>query len=153
MNILNLREAQQFVPIVADRLWQAWWRDNGSALADVEQALGEVLAAPAFPFTLVATVDDRFAGTVTAIASDMDDRPQYSPWIAALWVEPERRGSGIAQALVQQALQTLFDQGNSAVYLCAEPGLRRFYLADSWQLLEERAGTAELDIFVRRQLA
>ena len=151
MDITNLRDAPGCVPIVVDRLWHAWWKAYGAERAEVEEAIAEVLAAPTFPFTLVATLDGQFAGTVTA--SDMDERPQYSPWIAALWVEPEQRRSGIARTLMQAGLQLLFDQGNQQVYLCARPELRAYYLADGWQLLEQQVGEAEMDIFIRRQLA
>ncbi|HTM79242.1 MAG TPA: GNAT family N-acetyltransferase, partial [Devosia sp.] len=87
MSIVNLRDVPHMRAVVADRIWRAWWQPDGAALADVEQALGAVLDAHGFPFNLVATEDDKFLGTVTAIASDLAARPDLSPWIAALWVE------------------------------------------------------------------
>ncbi|MEJ7011468.1 GNAT family N-acetyltransferase [Sinorhizobium meliloti] len=35
------------------------------------------------------------------IENDLDDRPQYTPWIAALWVEPDMRRRGIAAKLME----------------------------------------------------
>ncbi|MGH0283482.1 GNAT family N-acetyltransferase [Sinorhizobium meliloti] len=37
------------------------------------------------------------------IENDLDDRPQYTPWIAALWVEPDMRRRGIAAKLMEAA--------------------------------------------------
>lgn len=149
LQILNLRDAQQFIPDIADRLWHAWWRHDGHPPSAVVDALNEVVAAPAFPFTLVALRDGVFAGTVTAIASDMDERPELGPWIAALWVEPACRGTGIARTLVEQATATMFAQGHPQVYLYAIPPLQPFYLGMGWTLREERFGKMGVDIYSR----
>jgi predicted N-acetyltransferase YhbS len=147
MRILNLNDAPEFKPIVVDRIWQAFWRPYGAALSDVETALADVLASGAFPFSLVASDGDQFTGTVTAIVSDLDARPQFSPWIAALWVEPDRRGQGIAEALVNAATARLFDQGMSPVYLCAKRPMRGFYQRLNWGLIEQDIGPDGLDVF------
>tara|TARA_R110002020_G_scaffold215074_1_gene422192 strand:- start:1598 stop:2083 length:486 start_codon:yes stop_codon:yes gene_type:complete len=150
LQILNLREAPQFIPDIADRLWHAWWRHDGHPPSAVVDALNEVVAAADFPFTLVALQDGAFAGTVTAIASDLDERPELGPWIAALWVEPACRGTGIARTLVEQATATMFAQGHRHVYLYAMPQLQPFYLGMGWNLREERFGKMGIDIY-RRQ--
>lgn len=147
MKILDLNNAAEFKPVVADRIWQAFWRPYGAALTDVETALADVLAGGAFPFSLVATDGDQFTGTVTAIASDLDARPLLSPWIAALWVEPDRRGQGIAEALVDAATARLFGKGMSPVYLCAKPHMRGFYQRLNWGLIEQDVGPDGLDVF------
>jgi hypothetical protein len=97
MIIEDLRQHLVFRPLVADRIWRAWWEPSGATLADVEDALGAVIAAESFPFTLVALCGDRFVGTVTAIQSDIAARPDLGPCIAALWVEPEMRGRNAGQ--------------------------------------------------------
>ena len=136
-------------PIVADRIWQAFWKQSGAVLADVDAALYAVLAAERFPFTLIAKSDARFLGTVTAIESDIADRPQLGPCIAALWVEPEARGKGIGRALVDVALGRLADAGKSQAYLPARPHLLGYYSARGWQLLERGVGADDLDVFWR----
>ncbi|MET3896177.1 GNAT superfamily N-acetyltransferase [Devosia sp. UYZn731] len=149
LDIVNLRDARQFFPEVADRIWRAWSEPNGEPLAEVEQELSEVVAATDFPFTLVAVSDGVFAGTVTAIASDLDERPELTPWVAALWVDPEFRRAGLAKALVERAVSTMFGQGHPQVYLYAIPSLRAFYLGLGWTLLEERFGKYVIDIYIR----
>jgi predicted N-acetyltransferase YhbS len=148
-DIVNLRDAPQFFPQVADRIWRAWWEPGGTTLAELEGKLSEVAAATDFPFTLVATADDGFVGTVTAIASDLDERPDLTPWIAALWVEPDFRRTGVARKLVESATQAMFDQDHPQVYLYANAPMRAFYLGLGWTLLEESFGQYAVDIFVR----
>ncbi|UXN69303.1 GNAT family N-acetyltransferase [Devosia neptuniae] len=145
--IQDLNDAPEFKPIVTDRIWQAFWRPYGAALTDVETALADVLAGGPFPFSLVATDGEGFTGTVTAIESDLDARPLLSPWIAALWVEPEKRGQGIAEALVNAATTRLFAQDHSPLYLCAKPPMRGFYQRLKWGLIEQDVGPDGLDVF------
>lgn len=148
MNIVDLRDAPQHFDAVADRIWRAWWEPNGAALADVETALSESLGPAGFPFSLIAVVDGVFAGTASAIASDLEARPNLGPWIAALWVEPTYRGQGVGEALILEAVARLRAQGFDKIYLCARARLRQYYLARGAMLLEQGVGGDELDIFV-----
>jgi predicted N-acetyltransferase YhbS len=149
MIIGDLREQLVYRPLVADRIWRAWWEPSGATLADVEDALGAVIAAEDFPFTLVAHSGGRFVGTVTAIQSDIAARPDLGPCIAALWVEPEMRGQSVGQALVHVALERLAGLGRSEVYLAAKPPLHGYYADQGWTLRERGVGDDGLDVFAR----
>lgn len=149
MIIEDISERLAFRPLVADRIWRAWWEPSGATLADVEDALGAVIAVENFPFTLIARSGDRFVGTVTAIQSDIAARPDLGPCIAALWVEPEMRGQGVAQALVNAALLRLADVGWDVAYLAARPPLHQYYASRGWTLRERNVGDDDLDVFFR----
>ena len=150
MEISDLRRVPQFFSTVADRIWQAWWKPNGVSLGEIETALRMHLGDTPFPFTLVAYEGVEFLGTASAIASDLSDRLQYSPWLAALWVEAERRSAGIGRALVERTAGSLFDQGRRSVYICARQDLTSFYEGLGWSLIEKNVGQHRLSIFVRR---
>ncbi len=96
----------------------------------------ENLGAGPIPTALVAHEDNRFIGTVSIIACDEDTRPQYTPWVAALWVEPEYRGRGIGAALVDRAAAFAFGAGAGRVYLLAGPHRRSLYEGLGWSVLE-----------------
>lgn len=144
-----LREVPQFRDIVADRIWRAFWAPSGAPLSAVEEALGGCVGPDDYPFTLVALSEGRFAGTVTAIASDVAERPQYTPWLAALWVEPDCRGQGLAVGLMEAGLARLASHGFGIVYLAARERMRPFYGARGWQLIESGVGPDRLDVFSR----
>lgn len=149
IEIDDLGEVPDHRPTVADRLWHAWWKADGRSLADVEAALGEVLIAPGFPFTLVATHQGQFVGTVTAIQSDIVERPALGPCLAALWVEPGARKQGIAQQLTATVLDRLSRHGFGQVYLSARPHMHSFYQSRGWTQIENDVGDDRLGVFVR----
>lgn len=84
--ISDLRTEPGFLAIVGERLWQAWWKEDGHTLEDVLTLLEDSLRSKPIPTTLVAHAGERFMGTVSLIVSDMDERVQYSPgWRRCGW--------------------------------------------------------------------
>lgn len=149
VEICDLREAIEHRPALADRIWRAWWEPYGEPLSDVDAALDTVLSATEFPFTLVAIRDGTFIGTATSILSDIDARPHLGPCLAALWIEPEARGQGVAGMLIAAVLRRLSSQGFGQVYLSAKPHLRGFYERQGWTLVETDIDDDNQDVFVR----
>ena len=101
------------------------------------------------PLALVAHDGGAFLGTASVIASDLAERPQLTPWVAAVWVEPEARGRGIGAALVDRATRDCFAVGVSRAYLCARPRMSRFYEALGWSIFERKVGKHQLSVFVQ----
>ncbi|TDR88079.1 GNAT family N-acetyltransferase [Enterovirga rhinocerotis] len=145
LRIAPLDDRPQFRKTVADRIWRAWWQDQGVPLAEIDGRVGESLGRETIPTTLVATIGERFAGTVSLIDSDMDERPDYRPWIAALWVDPAHRGSGTGTLLLAAAAAKAFEAGFDRVYLCAKSSKAAFYVSRRWLPIEE--DVAGLTIF------
>lgn len=148
MRISNLRDVPGFASTVADRLWNAWWKDEGVALSALEERLAESLGATPIPFTLVAHDGETFLGTVSLIESDMEERPQYTPWLAALWVDDAFRKTGIGSALIDAATRNASGLRVPVLYLCTEEGNAAFYQRRGWQVVEN--GVNGLTIFSRR---
>jgi GNAT superfamily N-acetyltransferase len=147
MQISELRQRQDLLPIAADRIWTAWWTTSGVSPAELETRLREVAWGEGAIFSLVAHDHDGFAGTASVIPSDMDERPAYSPWVAAVWVEEDRRGMGIGSQLVQESMRLAFARGTPRLFLCARPALARFYQKLGWFVLEDGVGPDNLTIF------
>lgn len=148
-DIADLRDHPQFFSDVADRIWRAWWEPDGRTLAEVEAALHEVIAAPDYPFTLVAARAGRFLGTVTSIKTDIMARPELGPCLAALWVEPHARGQGIGDGLAETLLLRLSALDFERVYLSAKPHMRTYYLLRGWTMIDSDIDADRQDVFVR----
>jgi GNAT superfamily N-acetyltransferase len=147
--ISDLRERSEFFDVVADRIWQAWWKPRGRPLDHISSRLRENLNAEPIPLGLVAHAGDRFLGTASVIAFDLDERPQFSPWVAAVWVEPDARRHGIGAALVDHATEATFSLGLTRVYLCARRERATFYQRLGWRRIEENVGRFALDVYIR----
>ena len=119
--ISDLRQRPKFFDTVADRIWQAWWQPNGYPLEYISTRLRENMDATPIPFALVAHDGERFLGTSSVIASDLEERPRLTPWVAAVWVEENARRHGVGEALVNRAAQECFALGIPRIYLCARP--------------------------------
>ena len=146
-SIVDLRERPDLAPIVADRVWRAWWEPKGYALTIIEGLVRQNFDNEPILFALVAHYQGTFLGTASVIASDLDSRPQYTPWIAAVWVDPTYRSNGVGAALVRTGAEKAQDLGFDPVYLCALPSKHGFYERLGWRLVEAGVTPAGLAVF------
>jgi GNAT superfamily N-acetyltransferase len=148
--ISDLRQRPEFLDTVADRIWRAWWRDSGHPLESISGRLHvENLNADPIPFALVAHDGGTFLGSASVIASDLAERPQWTPWVAAVWVEPEARRRGVGGALVNHATRDCFALGFGRAYLCARAKLSAYYERLGWTPIERDVGPRRLSVFIR----
>jgi GNAT superfamily N-acetyltransferase len=145
--ISNLNEVSDYKNVVADRIWNAWWRPHGHLFQVVMDFFDELPETRGIPFCLVAHDDGNYIGSALGLVTDLDERPELSPWVGALWVEPEFRRTGVATALVKEALAEIFAVGNEVAFLCATAEKRVMYQNQGWQLIEEQVGEDGLDVF------
>jgi N-acetylglutamate synthase-like GNAT family acetyltransferase len=143
--ISNLRKVPHFADTVASRGWHAWWTDSGVPLADYRSLLNPMLESDGIPFCLVAHDGEVYQGSCVVIENDLDARPRYAPWIAALWVDPDHRSQGLASSLMREARSILHAMSVKSVYLCAKPKMTTYYLARGWNQIE--TDIAGLNVF------
>jgi N-acetylglutamate synthase-like GNAT family acetyltransferase len=147
--ISDLRQRPAFFDTVADRIWQAWWKPDNHPFDLIAGRLRENMADTPIPLALVAHDGDSFLGTASIIPSDLAERPQLTPWIAAVWVEPQARQRGVGSALVNRAAQDCFALGFERAYLCARPQRSAFYEGLDWIPIERNVGPHRMIVFVR----
>jgi len=147
--ISDLRLRPEFFDTVADRIWQTWWKADGYPLGHISGRLGENMTAAPIPFALVAHDGAAFLGTASVIASDLAERPQLTPWVAAVWVEQNARRRGVGGVLVDRATRDCFALGVSRAYLCARLRRSAFYERLGWTLVERDVGPHRLSVFVQ----
>src|SRR6201984_1766262 len=147
--VSDLRQRPQFFNSVADRIWRAWWQAQGIPLDHISGRLKDNMTATPIPFTLVAHDGKIFLGTASVIASDLPERPQLTPWVAAVWVERSARRSGVGGALVNRATLDCSALGVGRAYLCARPRRTAFYERLGWRPIERDVGPYRLSVFIR----
>lgn len=147
----NLREKADLLSTVADRIWNAWSKDRGLSLEQVIRNLESIMVS-ADEFTLVAHAGPEFVGTVSVISSDMVERPNLTPWIADVWVDPEYRKHRMGSALVNAAEQLATERGEDVLYLCCVAELRTFYSCLGWTEIESGVGQEQACIFKKSMM-
>jgi GNAT superfamily N-acetyltransferase len=144
--ISDFREQQRYGAIVAGTVWNAWWRNAGRPVEDVERHMTEMADDRPLPMAVVAHRDPDYLGSAFLIHSDMEERPHYSPWVAAVWVEASERRRGVGRALIAEAAKIAGSLDYEVVYICCRPDLEGFYSKIGWRVVEQAAGAKRLSI-------
>lgn len=104
--------------------------------------------AKQFPITLIALEENECIGTVSVFENDLAERELYKPWLASLYTEPEHKGKGVGQKLINLTIRAVKDLGFKDLYLRTEDA-SEYYLARGWKLVEsifDESGR-KIDIF------
>ena len=136
MIISELRDVPNFVETIADRAWHAWWSDTDVQLSEYRAMIEPLVKSDGIPTAMVAHIGEHYAGSVLLIDNDLDARPQYAPWIAALWVNPDFRRKGYAAKLIYAAREKAANLGYDKCYLCATAENSPYYITRGFRLLE-----------------
>lgn len=149
MDISVLSKQPQFVQSVSNMIYKEFVVNSAStkSLAAVEEFFSAT-KENTFPITFVAVVDAHCVGTVSIFENDWADRPQYRPWLASLFVEPEYRSQKIGEQLIACLLIHLKEMGYSEVFLKTE-NTSNYYKKRGWQLIEsvKNSENEVVDIF------
>ena len=83
------------------------------------------------PTVFVAFAEGELLGSAMLIAHDMDTRMKLSPWLAGVFVRPDRRLKGLGSALVQRVIEEARALGIRRLYLYT-PSVEQFYVRLGW---------------------
>ncbi|MCW6507215.1 GNAT family N-acetyltransferase [Lichenifustis flavocetrariae] len=139
-------------PLVADWLWQAFWRQEGASLEHVRALVAESISGCEIPQCFVLLVDGVPVGTASLIAQDLDSRPELTPWLASVFVTPEWRRRGYAARLVAAVEGAARAASVSTLWLytsTAEP----IYARAGWRTVERFDHLGHDTALMRRDLA
>lgn len=115
--IVTLAERPDLIPHVALWQWQEWGRARGRRLASVEHDIKPLAVKGGAEEGFVLLVNRAPAGTACLTLEDLDTRPDLSPWLASVYVEPAHRGRGYAGALVRAVEAAAIERGHTILWL------------------------------------
>jgi putative acetyltransferase len=105
VRIDHLFNHPEHIPLAAGWIYGEFWVGKpGYSVATFAALLREARDPDRIPLSLLALNDGRPAGIVNLIHNDSPSRPHLHPWLAALYVVPERRLRGIGASLVRALL-------------------------------------------------
>ena len=92
------------------------------------------------PFTIVAFENGTPVGSCCVIENDCVHRPQYTPWVAAVFVREEHRRRGIASSILQEAFRAAQRGHLKGLYLDCHVETAPLYEKSGWKVLEREVG-------------
>jgi len=137
VQFVYLQDHPEFLPIIAAWHHEEWaYIRPGDTIAARQKRLAAECGHCEIPTSLVALIDGSVAGSISLLAEDMDTHPELTPWLASLYVAPQRRRQGIGAALVKRLTEEARNVGVSKLYLYT-PSEERFYARLGWRTLEQ----------------
>ncbi|MHB2265617.1 GNAT family N-acetyltransferase [Aliihoeflea sp. PC F10.4] len=134
--IVKLSDRPELAAITARWRWDAFFREDGIDLFDIQQQ--EKIAAARddlFPTVLVLLDDEQPVGMVALCLDDLDGRPDLNPWLAGLYVEPAHRGRGHSRLLIE-ALEAFALTGGIDQLWLYTASAQELYEKAGWQTAE-----------------
>ena len=136
--IVTVAQRPDLARAIAPWLWTEWERRLGRSLADTTASIAARTAAigPEQCFILLDGAEP--AATASLYRDDLDDRPDLTPWLAAVFVHPDFRGRGHALRVIAAvvaacraaAIPTLWLHTEHAAELYARLGWEALGAAD-----------------------
>ncbi len=102
---------------LAGWIFEEWRAIERLTQAAIETGLHSTLNTDRLPITFVALKANEPVGCVSIDLEDLPGYAQLGPWLASLYVVPERRGSGIGASLVRRAQAFAAEHAVEALYL------------------------------------
>ena len=140
MELNQLSDCPEHLEAVGTWIYEQWWRKPDNSPEVVLCRLRQHTQRDAVPFTIVALEDDQPVGSCSVIENDCVHRPQYAPWVAAVFVKPERRHRGIASRILQEAYRVARRAGVKGLYIDCHVDTVPLHEQKGWTILEREVG-------------
>jgi len=100
-----LANHQEWLPILAEWTYSEWGKfDSDNSLEATIEKYKDRLNKDSLPIMLVAHSDSRPVGCVSLKATEMDIRPDYTPWLGSMYVNKTDRGKGVGTQLIERVI-------------------------------------------------
>jgi N-acetylglutamate synthase-like GNAT family acetyltransferase len=149
--VVSTAERPDLAPVVASWLWAEFWRDGGHSLQETLEAVQASVIAPLMPKTFVLLVDGKPVGTASLAAQDLDERPDLTPWLAGVFIEPEARGRGLVASLIAAVEQECRKASIRTLWLYTRRA-EKVYLRSGWRTVETVTRGEKSYALMRRDL-
>lgn len=131
-----LREHMQHCPTLAAWLHAQFDYEFASqSLADWQQEFAAGQLNGDWP-ALVALDGERLLGGAALARDDLPERPELGRWLACVYVQPQVRGQGLAERLIEAIMVEARRQGYQRIYLHTHDR-RDYYARRGWQVMEQ----------------
>ena len=151
LEIVATSDRPDLAPAVAGRLWDEFWRRNGHSYeATLSAVVGSVTARP-MPRTFILLDAGEAVGTASLAATDLEARPDLSPWLAGVFVAPAKRRHGYVAHLIAAVESEARNLSFPTLWLYTRSA-ERVYAKVGWRTVENVLHTGNTYALMRRDL-
>ncbi len=146
----QLSECPEHIVAVGTWIFQEWWSRKYKDPEVVLAQLRTHARRDEVPYTVVALAAGVPVGSCSVIENDCVHRPQYAPWVAAVFVKPEMRMRGIASSVLQEAARIAARAKIEGLYIDCLASTARVYEKNGWAVHEREVGDKDSVVMLRR---
>ncbi|MBS7368645.1 MAG: GNAT family N-acetyltransferase [Oscillospiraceae bacterium] len=128
--IVNLIDMPEIKERAAQWFHEKWGIPREAYLESMEENLSGKSAVPQW---YLAIEDGRIIGGMGVIENDFHDRKDLSPNVCAVYTEADRRGRGVAGAVLNYVAEDMKARGIDTLYLITDH--TSFYERYGWEFL------------------
>lgn len=136
--IIRLADRPEIKEQAAQWFHEKWQIPLEAYLESMEESLTGKGPVPQW---YVAVEDDRIIGGMGVIENDFHDRKDLTPNVCAVYTEEDRRGRGVAGALLNDVCEDMKKRGIDTLYLLTDHD--SFYERYGWEFLCMAQGDGE----------
>lgn len=151
LEVRQLAECPECLATVGTWIYQQWWSRAHDSPDVVFNLLRTHTRIDRVPYTVVAFANGTPVASCCVIDNDCVHRPQYWPWVAAVFVQPALRRHGVGSILLQEAARIATRAGIEALYIDCLAATAPFYQKNGWTLHEREVGDKD-SVVLRRKL-
>lgn len=150
-DIVTVSGRPDLAPVVAAWRVNAFFNYPGGYT--VEEMTALILEPPVGPEeTFVVFDGDQPVGTAALITTDLETRPDLTPWLAGVFVQPEFRRRGHATTLIRQVEAFALAAGVHVLWLYTSTA-ETLYTRLGWQRIGTETEAGEEVVLMRRSLS
>jgi len=149
IEVKQLSECPEHLLAVGTWIYEEWWKKPNNSSEVVLRLLRTHTEKDRVPFTVVALANGNPVGSCCVIENDCVHRPQYSPWVAAVYVRPEFRGREVASKLLQEAAKIAARVPVEGLYIDCHVKTVPVYEKSGWTIFEREVGDKDSVVMFR----
>jgi GNAT superfamily N-acetyltransferase len=149
LEVKQLSECPECLTTVGTWIYEEWWSKRYNTPEVVLSQLRTHTRKDLVPCTVVAFADGTPIGSCCVIENDCVHRPQYSPWVAAVYVKPEMRRRGVASVILQEAAAIATRIGVAGLYIDCLAITAPVYEKNGWRIYEREVGDKDSVVMLR----
>ena len=153
IKIQNLRLYPQHIEMVANWIYQEFGKGNPDRTLEYVINRFKNRNLNKIPLSLIALIDNKCVGVVSIFDNDLETRPELTPWLAGLYVNPNCRCKGVADKLITGVLEICKNINYNTVFLRTEH-TSDYYKKHGWTFVEYTTDEngLETSVFMRKSI-